>query len=286
MSNTVNTNTLLEKFKQMNRDMCKGGAAYNSYSGEADPEETYKLKDIELDADEILLFNGNVAAEDSVYKMTQLISYNELTDTVRNIFKSIFADLIGVALEKVGGKWMFNLYFSFMTDDQFKTVQEENTAELVRAVSSTFNPTDNKGGSVAETLMALNNTQNMANSDVCKYASINKDAKSYLSNYLFYAPENKKKKWVKGENYRISNVPQRGYNGQVYHNIIAEVRLDANKFAEVLFSDKDNRSKFTFDFKDLGTNNINNNKLIEVYRFSKKAEAKAESKYNADIRHD
>ena len=99
MSNTVNTNTLLDHFKQMNRDMCKGGAAYNSYSGEADPEETYKLKDIELDADEILLFNGNVAAEDSVYKMTQLISYNELTDTVRNIFcggqeSGLFLDII------------------------------------------------------------------------------------------------------------------------------------------------------------------------------------------------
>lgn len=286
MSNNVNNSSkdpVMEMMDNLHASMIKGGSSYDLNLGQEDPDEAIEIKDIQLDEDDIILFK-DVQDIDTIYKVTEIISYSELANFIGSIFMNIFADFTSVTLDRVNTTTVFTLHFTFMTDDQFKVVQDESQSKLIRAIASSFNPYENKD-SVAENLLGIVNVQNMPNSDVCKYANITKDAKSYLSNILYYSNLNKKHKWIRKENYTIFNEPQRGYNAQTYHTIKSDILIDADKLSKILFCTKDKRNKFKFAYKDLGVNSSQNNHLVEVYRFSIPAENKIRGKYNAEIIH-
>lgn len=275
MSN--NSNSMAAMLDQLNESMIRGGSAYIA-GGDPDPDEALTVHDIQLEEDELLLFGG---APDGVYHMSELIEKSELNNALLSILQKLFADVYAAQLEYSNryNKWMFVVNFRYLTDDQFKAIQDENIDKLLKAVSSTFDPQANKTGGVAETLMSLVSNQNMSSSDVSKYASITKGAKEYLVNFLYYAPTNKKKKWVRGENYDIQHVVQTSYNGQRYSNIVASVYLDAERVLSMLCATADDRDKFKFTLSPSSTKINNMDGLFDVHRYSKARRRKLSSKY-------
>jgi len=275
MSN--NTNNMLSVLDKLHEDMIRGTAAYMA-GGDPDPDENLEVHDIQLEEDELLLFSG---APDGVYCMVELIEKSELNNGLLSIAQKLFADVYAAQLEYINryNKWMFVLNFRYLTDDQFRAIQDENSDKLIKAVNSTFDPQDNKTGRIAETLMSLVGNQNMSASDVGKYASITKAAKEYLVGFLYYAPTNKKKKWVRGENYDIQHVIQTSYNGQRYSNIVATVYLDAEKVLAMLCATAENRDKYKFTLSPSSTKINNMDGLFEIHRYSKARRRKLSAKY-------
>lgn len=273
-----NTNNLLSALDSLHKDMIRGGAAYIAGGGDPDPDEELTVHDIQLDESELILFSG---VPDGVYCTNELIEKSELNNGLLSIVQKLFADVYAAQLEYSNryNKWMFVLNFRYLTDEQFKAIQDENSDKLIKAVSSTFDPQANKTGGVAETLMSLVGNQNMPSSDVCKYASITKAAKEYLVGFLYYAPTNKKKKWVRGENYDIQHVVQTSYNGQRYSNIVASVYLDAEKVLGMLCATSENRDKYKFTLSPSSTKINNMDGLFEVHRYSKARRRKLSAKY-------
>ena len=273
---STTTNPTLAALQQLKQSMIRGGSAYES--GEPDPEETLDLKAIKLNEGELLRFNG---APDCAPELVDYIEKSEMNNALLGIFQRIFCDVLSAQLEYSNryNKWMFVINFRFMTDEQFKAAQDESTDELVRAVSSTFNPEEKTGG-IAEMFISLTNQQNMSSSDISKYASITKEAKERLTEILFFDPRtNPKKKWIKGENYDIVHTVQTSYNGARFSNIIASVYLDAEKVMSVLCSTIDDRKTYKFTFEPSSTKINNQDCLFRIHRISVKHKRLLTSKY-------
>ena len=269
MSNYNNqTEELVKNLRNLKKSMIRGGEAYiESSLGEADKDEEFKVHDIQLEEDELILFNH---APDCIYHMSDFKERSKINNALLGIMQKLFVDCYAAHLEYSTkyNKWMFVTEFRFLTEDQFKAAKDDNPEKIYRAVTSTFDPASNPSG-VAETFMSLVNNQNMSNSDACKYASITKEAKAYLTTLLYYSPGNKKKKWIRGENYDIRNSRQVGYNGMQYNNIIAYIYLDAEKVLSTLCCTAENRNKYIFALSTKSKKINNMDELMEIHRYSK-----------------
>lgn len=250
------------------------------FSGQSDPEEEIKIKDIEIGKDEILLFNNS--SDNSIYHMSDLIEESTLNNTLLAIMKGIFADVFSVQLKYRSGnefnKWVFIVGFRYLTPEQYAAAKSEaQNNELIRGVSSTFDPS--KSNSIAETFMSLVSNQNMSASDASKYASLTKELKGVFYNYMLFARNDKKHRWTPGVNYNVHNVVQTGMNGMMYHNIIADVYLDAEKVLNMLCCANEDRDKFKFTLSVNSSKTNAKDSLFEVHRYSKDRRRKLSMQY-------
>ena len=218
MSNVITPNlSLYEQLKNLHASMLKNGQAAVTSGHTADPDEGIHLKDIKLEKHELLLFK-NVPDNDTDLGHYDMIEKSKLQTNLLNVLKKIFADAYGVDLVyyPTYNKWVFQVMFYFMSDEQFKQVCEDSGLEpgkdIFRALDSKINTLENAGNSVGQTLLAITNSQVQSTMDASKYASFSTAAKEYLSNMIFTNGD-KKPRWINEHNYKLATVSNTGYNG-------------------------------------------------------------------------
>ncbi|MEE3397825.1 MAG: hypothetical protein VZR64_00020 [Eubacterium sp.] len=251
MSNVITPNlSLYEQLKNLHASMLKNGQAAVTSGHTADPDEGIHLKDIKLEKHELLLFK-NVPDNDTDLGHYDMIEKSKLQTNLLNVLKKIFADAYGVDLVyyPTYNKWVFQVMFYFMSDEQFKQVCEDSGLEpgkdIFRALDSKINTLENAGNSVGQTLLAITNSQVQSTMDASKYASFSTAAKEYLSNMIFTNGD-KKPRWINEHNYKLATVSNTGYNGQRFNNLVGIVVLDAEEVLARFCATIENRNKYRF----------------------------------------
>lgn len=283
MSNQNNNNTTINSssaaaIRSIRESMIRGNSNYiGEVSGNADPDMEIKPKLINLHKDELLFFSD---VPDTAYCCVELKEKSEINNAFLQILQKLFADVISAQLEYSNkfNRWIFVTSFRFITNEQFEAIEANSDDELYRAVNSTFDPTQKQTSSIAENLLSMQSVQNMPASDATRYASISKEAKELLYNFVYFG-NTKNKKWIRDENYEIKHVTNTSYNGSRYNNIIANIYLDAEKVLSLLGAVAEDKKKYLFTLNPISSKMNNMDNLFEVKRYSLLKRRKYSAKY-------
>lgn len=240
-----------------------------------EPEEKLELKAIKIPKDELLLFKAPMSQVD-------LVQTSELQNDVLGVFQEIFADIFSVKfIYDTQRGFLFVVSFRYMTDEQYRIRADEVGHPLIRCIISSIAPEDAAAkNSVAANIMMLVQHQQINNYDASKYAKITKEAKEMLTDMLFFGPNNKKKKWIKGENYTLDTQTGTGFaGGRSFTNIIGNVFLDAEKVISVISSEYDEASKFEYNIIPVSNNITNTDSLIKIEKVNKARKNSIKNKY-------
>lgn len=244
-----------------------------------EPEEKLELKAIKIPEDELLLFRAPMSQVD-------MVQTSELQNGVLGIFQEIFADIFSVKfIYDTQRGFLFVTSFRYMTDDQYKSKVDESGHPLIRCIISSIAPEDAAAkNSVAANIMMLVQHQQINNYDASKYAKITKEAKEMLTDMLFFGPNNKKKKWVKGENFTLDTQTGTGFaGGRSFTNIIGNVFLDAEKVLSVISSKYEDASKYEYNIIPVSNNITNTDSLIKIEKVNKARKNSIRNKYGVQF---
>ena len=244
-----------------------------------EPEEKLELKAIKIPEDELLLFRAPMSQVD-------MIQTSELQNGVLGIFQEIFADVFSVKfMYDTQRGFLFVVSFRYMTDEQYKSKVDEVGHSLIRCIISSIAPEDAAAkNSVAANIMMLVQHQQINNYDASKYAKITKEAKEMLTDMLFFSINNKKKKWVKGENFTLDTQTGTGFaGGRSFTNIIGNVFLDAEKVLSVISSKYEDASKYEYNIIPVSNNITNTDSLIKIEKVNKARKNSIRNKYGVQF---
>lgn len=244
-----------------------------------EPEEKLELKAIKIPEDELLLFRAPMSQVD-------MIQTSELQNGVLGIFQEIFADVFSVKfMYDTQRGFLFVVSFRYMTDEQYKSKVDEAGHALIRCIISSIAPEDAAAkNSVAANIMMLVQHQQINNYDASKYAKITKEAKEMLTDMLFFSINNKKKKWVKGENFTLDTQTGTGFaGGRSFTNIIGNVFLDAEKVLSVISSKYEDASKYEYNIIPVSNNITNTDSLIKIEKVNKARKNSIRNKYGVQF---
>lgn len=244
-----------------------------------EPEEKYDHKGIKISEDDLLLFRTPMSQVD-------MIQTSELQNGVLGIFQEIFADVFSVKfIYDTQRGFLFVVSFRYMTDDQYKSKTDEAGHVLYRCIDSSIAPEDAAAkNSVAANIMMLVQHQQINNYDASKYAKITKDAKEMLTDMLFFSINNKKKKWIKGENFTLDTQTGTGFaGGRSFTNIIGNVFLDAEKVLSVISSKYEDASKYEYNIIPVSNNITNTDSLIKIEKVNKARKNSIRNKYGVQF---
>lgn len=244
-----------------------------------EPEEKLKLKAIKIPEDELLLFRAPMSQVD-------MVQTSELQNGVLGIFQEIFADVFSVKfIYDTQRGFLFVVSFRYMTDEQYKSKVDEAGHALIRCIISSIAPEDAAAkNSVAANIMMLVQHQQINNYDASKYAKITKEAKEMLTDMLFFSINNKKKKWVKGENFTLDTQTGTGFaGGRSFTNIIGNVFLDAEKVLSVISSKYEDASKYEYNIIPVSNNITNTDSLIKIEKVNKARKNSIRNKYGVQF---
>ena len=244
-----------------------------------EPEEKLELKAIKIPEDELLLFRAPMSQVD-------MIQTSELQNGVLGIFQEIFADVFSVKfMYDTQRGFLFVVSFRYMTDEQYKPKVDEAGHALIRCIISSIAPEDAAAkNSVAANIMMLVQHQQINNYDASKYAKITKEAKEMLTDMLFFSINNKKKKWVKGENFTLDTQTGTGFaGGRSFTNIIGNVFLDAEKVLSVISSKYEDASKYEYNIIPVSNNITNTDSLIKIEKVNKARKNSIRNKYGVQF---
>lgn len=244
-----------------------------------EPEEKLELKAIKIPEDELLLFRAPMTQVD-------MIQTSELQNGVLGIFQEIFADVFSVKfMYDTQRGFLFVVSFRYMTDEQYKSKVDEAGHALIRCIISSIAPEDAAAkNSVAANIMMLVQHQQINNYDASKYAKITKEAKEMLTDMLFFSINNKKKKWVKGENFTLDTQTGTGFaGGRSFTNIIGNVFLDAEKVLSVISSKYEDASKYEYNIIPVSNNITNTDSLIKIEKVNKARKNSIRNKYGVQF---
>lgn len=276
-----NPNTLdadLAQVRAMAQSLIGNNDSYNWGQETNDEDKDIEIQQFSLDEDELILFKGTQSGD--FYSISDLIQSSELQNSILSIFTSVFADCFNVKLVYDSNRgYVFITSFRFMTDDQFNKCKEDSTTELKRAINSSVAPDEINTSSVAQTLMLIVQKQQMTSTDASKYAKFSKDAKSLFTNLLWFSQNNKKKKWVLGENYILDTQQGTSYNGRTYTNIIGTLYLDAEKVLSVIGCTAKEAPNWDFRIEFLNSNALNTDALLKIDKINKKKKRLLSNKY-------
>lgn len=247
--------------------------------GDEEPEEKLELKGIKIPKDELVLFKAPMA-------QTDMIQTSELQNDVLNIFQEIFADVFSVKfMYDTQRGFLFVVSFRYMTDDQFKTRTDDAGHKLLRCIVSSITPEDAAAkNSVAANIMMLVQHQQISNYDASKYAKITKEAKEMLTDMLFFSTNNKKKKWVKGENFTLDTQTGTAFGGgRSFTNIIGSVFLDAEKVISVISSEYSEANKYEYNIIPVSNNITCTDSLIKIEKVNKARKNSIRNKYGVQF---
>jgi predicted transcriptional regulator with HTH domain len=276
MADNINVSSQASALRKLKESMY---ATPNSFMGEADKEEEISVKDISFKEGELFAFNN---ISDCAYAVEEIFEQSKLEAFVLTFLRDIFADAIKVSLiyRTVAGvsKWQLKCDFNFMTDKEFEAVSEDSTESIVRAVSSTFDPSKMQGG-LMQSILSLNENQQLSSADITKYAKITTTAKQMLTTLLSFNVNNKKRRWIRGEHYDISYFSQTSFNGAKYNNIIASIYLDAETALTTFCAVKEDKAKYKFALKQIANKLNGQNSIFSLKRISKKARKTLSNEY-------
>lgn len=260
----------LAAIKALNESLI-GNHNYNL--GEADEEtEKLNLKELSIPAEDIILKES--------YSEDFLIEQSELENSVFGVFSEIFADIFSVKLMFTLEKgYYFMCSFRYMTEEQFKQKQADCQDTMVRCINSSVEPDAATKTSVAANIMMLVQHQTTNAYDATKYAKVTKEAKELLTNLLYFSKQNQKKKWIKGENYLITNQTGSSFDGRTYSNIIGSVYLDAKKVIAMLGSPAGESKKYEYNIIPITSNVTNTNAMIKIEKINTKTKNYIRNKY-------
>lgn len=244
-----------------------------------EPEEKLELKAIKIPEDELLLFRAPMSQVD-------MVQTSELQNGVLGIFQEIFADVFSVKfIYDTQRGFLFVVSFRYMTDEQYKSKVDEAGHALIRCIISSIAPEDAAAkNSVAANIMMLVQHQQINNYDASKYAKITKEAKEMLTDMLFFSINNKKKKWVKGENFTLDTQTGTGFaGGRSFTNIIGNVFLDAEKVLSVISSKYEDASKYEYNIIPVSNNITNTDSLIKIEKVNKARKNSIRNKYGVQF---
>lgn len=242
----------------------------HNFSDTADVEEVLELKNINLPKEDLVLFNNSES-----YSVLDMIQVSELQNHVIGVFRDIFYDVFNVKFMKMG---QYNKYI-FVISFKYTPEVNEDGEKKIRCITSSINPDDKAGNSIANNLMMLTDQQQTSSSDASKYAKITKEAKELLTDLLIFGPNNKKRKWVKNENYTLDAKMGTAFNGVPYNNIIGSVFLDANKVLEIVCGTKDEKGKYDYNIIPAASNITNTDSIIKIEKVNKKRKNQIANKY-------
>lgn len=250
----------------------------HNYGIDNEPAEELEIKAIKIPEDELLLFRAPMSQVD-------MIQISELQNGVHSILQEIFADVFSVQfLYDTKRGFLFVVSFRYMTDDQYKSKTDEAGHPLIRCITSSISPEDAVSkNSVAANIMMLVQHQQINNYDASKYAKITKEAKEMLTEILFFGPNNKKKKWINGENFTLGTQVGSGFNGVKYTNIIGNVFLDAEKVISMISSKYEDASKYEYNIIPLANNITNTDGLIKIEKVNKARKNSIRNKYGVQF---
>lgn len=275
---------LYEQLKALHQSMLKNGqASQTGLAAAADPDEGLSLKDIQLDKSELLLFK-DVPENSTTLGCYDYIEKSALQTALLNVLKKVFADAYSVDLVfyPLYNKWVFQVVFYFMSDENFDNVCSESGLEagkeLFRALDSKFASIENSGNSVGQTLLSIMNNQNASQMDASKYAAFSKAAKEYLSNLIFTNGD-KKPKWINNHNYALTTVTNTGYNGQQFRNLVGVVVLDAEEVLARFCATAEQRNKYRFVLDNPKDKMNGFDTLFTVKMINKRRKASLQTQY-------
>jgi len=272
MANT--TDTMLSAIRALKESMISSTQNFSLNEADKDEEEI-TLAEINLGDDELFKF-GKVP--DNVYECGEIFTASTLNKFVTNLFQSIFADVYSARIEFRNNRYQIALSFKFISDKEYEQMFKNDDEKLARAIVSSFEPTRQK--SAIENILALNSNQQIAVSDAKKYASFTKEAKQYLTLFLLFDENNKKKRWIQGTHYNIGYKTGTSYNGMRYNYIEATVYLDALITFSYICASKENRKKYYFSLDHKGYSTNGTDELYLIHRYSNRIEKKYRNEYN------
>lgn len=281
MANNNNNQNIcpeLEAIRALNQSII-GNHNYN-VNGDEEPEKL-DLKSIELSKEDLILFNEPPMIQ------AEYIQSSELNNKVFAILEEIFADIFSVKFTYDTQRgFIMMASFRYLTDDQFKNKNDESeSGKLIRCITSSVEPDDVAAkNSIAANIMLMVQHQQINSYDASKYAKITKDAKELLTDLLFFSQNNKKKKWVKGENYTLSTQTGTGFNGgKTFTNIISTIFLDAEKVLNCICSVASDHGKYEFNIIPVSNNITGTDSLIKIEKVNKAKKNKIRNKYGAQF---
>lgn len=242
---------------------------HQTESGTPDEEvESLNVQDIMLDEEDRTLFcKSRPSAGEYDYKQT-----TELQNEVLNVLKEVFGDIFAV-------NFSYDTNRGYVFTANFKYTPDELADDtLVKAVTSSINPEDaaNKN-SIAANILMLSHQQQMSSYDASKYAKLTKECKESLYNLLWFSQNNKKKKWIKGENYILSTTQNRSFNGMTFTNIVATVYLDAEKVIAMMSGDQ--TGKYQYNIIPISNNITGTDSLLKIEKVNISRKKQLSSKY-------
>lgn len=257
-----------------------GNHNFNEPNGDEEIEKL-ELKKINLPAEDLMLFNK------APYSQLEMIQTSELQNNVLGVFRDIFADVFNVKFITDSQRgYLFIVSFRYMTDDQFKSkLDESDDTNLIRCITSSVNPEDAATkNSVAANLMMLVQQQQISSYDASKYAKITKEAKELLTDLLFFSPNNKKKKWVKGENYLLDTQTGTGFaGGRTFTNIIGSVFLDAEKVLSIMCGTAEDAGKYEYNIIPVANNITNTDSILKIEKINKARKNQIRNRYGVQF---
>ena len=277
MANTNNNNTPiiaeLAALDALEKSMI-GNHNFN-IEGDDEPEEL-KLKSLNLDKEDLILFN------DPPMIQADYIQSSELNNKLLTIFSEIFADVFSVRFtyDQQRG-FIFMVSFRYLTEDLFKSKNKDSEGNLIRCITSSIDPDDVvKKNSIAANIMLMVQHQQINSYDASKYAKITKDAKELLTDLLFFSQNNKKKRWVNGENYTLSTQTGTGFNGgRTFTNIVSTIFLDAEKVLSVVCGTESDKNKYEYNIIPTSNSITGTDSLIKIEKVNKTKKNKTRNKY-------
>lgn len=266
----------LAKLKELEQSLIGNNNSHLALNDE--PEEELDEKGVELSDDELFRFKG--IRKENVYSVSDIAEISELNEYVFKLISGIFADTVACNLvyEPRRG-WIIQSVFRYMLQDQFDAVVKESDSTMYRVLSSTVDPNSISSSSVAQTLLKIVDNQTTSNSDITKYASITKDAKELLTSMAWFDRNNKKRKWIKDDTYKIDCINQPAFNGQSYNNIIATVYLDAEKVLDTICSIAKEKGDWEYSIVQIASKVTKTDALIKIIKTNKSRKRKIASKY-------
>lgn len=269
----------LEAIRNLNALMESGNHNFGALAGDEEPEKL-ELKQIKIPKEDLLLFQAPMS-------QTDMVQTSELQNGLLDIFQQIFADVFSVKFTYDTQRgFIFTVAFRYLTDEQYKMKNEDSEGGLIRCISSSIEPDEAAAkNSIAANFMMMVQQQQVNSYDASKYAKISKEAKELLTDLLFFSPNNnKKKRWVNGENYTLANQTGTGFGGgRTFTNIIGTVFLDAEKVLALISQTSDEANKFEYSIVPVSNNITNTDSLVEIKKTSKQRKNQIRNKYGVQF---
>lgn len=276
IQNNNNGASALEAVRQLNQSII-GHHNFNTLN--ADDDEVKDKKKINLDREDLLIFN------ESPMIQAGYIQTSELNAKILSVLQEIFADVfLAKAVYDTKRGFVTIVSFRYIDDDQFKQKKTESS-NVVRCITSSMEPDDIVAkNSIAANILNMVQHQQINNYDASKYAKITKDAKSYLTDLLWCGQDNPKRKWIKNANYELNTQSGTGFNGtRTFTNIIGTVFLDTERVLAMLCGTKEDAGKYDYNIIPIRNNAVNTDSLIRIEKVNKAKKNKIKNKFGIEF---